>query len=223
MVEYTQASGQGGLKAILDTRPYGQAIKEVPRNLLFLLSEFPVAIAVLTVLVALSAAGVSTVIVYVGIPLLALALWLAHRAARLSVRRLQWVGRQVSHTIPSGSAGGLFRRTFFDARAWLRLVYGVAVAPPAAALSWAVTVVWVAAALGGLTYWAWSAAIPVSVDTWRLSGVLADVVGVGGAGLGAVDGVLYFAVGAVLLLALPRVLTVLVDAHHFLARSLIRL
>ncbi|WP_210481111.1 sensor domain-containing protein [Naasia sp. SYSU D00948] len=223
MVEYTQTFEQSGEQAISDTRAYAQAVRELPRNLVFLLTEFPVAIAVLTVLVALSAAGVSTVIVWVGVPLLASALWLAHRAARLSLRRLRWIGRKGFQTASSRRVGGLFRRTFLDPQAWLRLTYGVAVAPLAAAVSWAVTVVWVAAALGGLTYWAWSAAIPRSVDTWRLSVVLGDVVGVDGAGLGALDAVLYVAVGAVLLLALPRVLTVLVDAHHFLARAVIRL
>jgi signal transduction histidine kinase len=129
----------------------------------------PLALLNFVLLVALFAAGVGTVVVFVGIPLLALALLTARGFAEVERLRLnRLLGRELPRPLyqraPAGS--GWFRRLTTPLRqgqSWLDLLYGL-LNLPVAIIAFAVTIGWWAMALGGLTYWFWGRFIPYGDD-----------------------------------------------------------
>ena len=111
-------------------------------------------------LVPLTVAGLATVIIWVGLPILVLTLLIASGFAELSRARIRRGGGQVGapHYRPAGRGVRGALRVIADPRRWLDLAFETLVALPMRLVTFVVAVAWTAVALGGLTYalWAWS-------------------------------------------------------------------
>ena len=170
----------------------------------YTLLGFPLAIAAFVVVVTGLAVGLGTLVVWVGLPLLVLTLYVARGFATVERLRIPGVLR---HELPapvyrraSPDAGRVRRlvEPLRDPQSWLDAMHALlhlVVAIPA----FVVTVVWWAAPLGGLSYAAWGWSLPDGPDDQDLP----ELLGLGD-GLG-VRIVFYGLVGLSFAVTLPAV------------------
>ncbi|RCG23976.1 sensor histidine kinase [Sphaerisporangium album] len=171
----------------------------------YTLLGLPLAILSFCLLVPGLAAGTGLVVVWIGLPVLALTLVAARGLANVERSRLpEILGRPVA--LPrrkSAPAGSRWPRRMIqpvlDMQSWLDLLHGIVVFP-VAIVTFVVTVTWWALALTGLTYplYGWiTSSIPGNVQLPELLGL--------GRGY-TVDSLFYVALGAIAGLTLPLVL-----------------
>ncbi|WP_034592073.1 sensor histidine kinase [Hamadaea tsunoensis] len=129
----------------------------------------PLAVVSFGILVPFFAASIGTLVVFVGIPLLALTLLIARGFADLERVRLEHLTGRVlprPRYRPAPEGAGWFRRVTTPIRqgqGWLDLLYAV-INLPIAIITFVFPVVWWALTLGGLTYWIWGRFIPYGPD-----------------------------------------------------------
>jgi signal transduction histidine kinase len=129
------------------------------RDLGLILPGFFLSTAGFIVLLTLLLVGAATFVIWIGALLVPLALVTATGFARLSRRRVRWWGAEVTEPhYRDRSVGPL--RLLADGRRWLDLLFETVVAFPLRLFGFVVTVAWIAAALGGLTYWFWGVFLP---------------------------------------------------------------
>lgn len=128
-----------------------------------------------SVAVTLFSAGISTIIVYVGIFILLGALYSSSAFAEVERRIVSWATGQLPPTYykRSDSVSKLRRMLspLTDAQRWKDLLHAV-FSFPVRVLAFSVTISWIAAALGGLTQWYWDRFLPgTNTDLWDLLGI----------------------------------------------------
>ncbi|MFC7880170.1 sensor domain-containing protein, partial [Isoptericola sp. NPDC057391] len=186
--------------------------------LALLLAPFALAYALLTVSLLVPAA-VTIVGLLVGGGLLLGARGWGSMYRRMAVR---YLGVQIAEPMPRQPRKGFWRRVgsmFADATAWRALLYMV-VTFPLAIVSFVVSTVFLAVALGGMTHWFWSRWLPLQQagdGTWHR-----------GASFGTdwfVDTparqALLVAVGVILLYLWPQVQSLFVGLFRLLAEGLL--
>ncbi|NSC22414.1 hypothetical protein FM076_14985 [Streptomyces albus subsp. chlorinus] len=133
------------------------------REVGYLLSGLPLGIASFVLMIAGFALGASTLILYIGLPVLAATLSMARYLARVEADHIATVtGRPLrSGTSAAGQGGRRGGRwaTVRDPQAWRDLVHAV-LAFPVRLVSFCFTLVWLVGGVGGLTYGLWSWSIP---------------------------------------------------------------
>ncbi|MGW4368457.1 sensor domain-containing protein [Nocardia takedensis] len=155
----------------------------------------PLAVVGFGLLVPLFTASLGTVVIFVGIPLLALTLLVARGFAdieRARLHRLTGGPTNRPHYARAPEGAGWFRRMtapIVQGQSWLDLLYAV-LNLPIAIITFVLPIVWWAATLGGLTYWFWGGFIPrgesrdvfietvMGADTEQNRTVLYTVIGV---------------------------------------------
>lgn len=143
----------------------------VARDLGLLLAGFPLSLCAFVVLVPLFVLSVSTVVIWIGLLLLPLTLSIATAFATLERSRLRRWGAAPTGVViaesPPGPRG--FVRRVRDPRRWLDLLFCTLIALPLRTFTFSVALSWLAGAVGGLSYAAWSWALPTSdagLRTW---------------------------------------------------------
>ncbi|MFD6877847.1 MULTISPECIES: sensor domain-containing protein [unclassified Streptomyces] len=128
----------------------------------YLLSGLPLGLAAFTVAVTGAALGVSTLVVWVGLPILAGTLRAARSLANRERRRVTAVtGRPMPsrHPLPSGTGWAGTLRAVRDPRSWRDLVHPV-VAFPLQVTTFSVALTWTLGGIGELLYATWSWSLP---------------------------------------------------------------
>lgn len=127
----------------------------------YVLTGFPLAVAAFVLMVVGFSVAAGTLVILVGVAVLALTLLTAQgfagtERARLDLLLRRRVPRPAYRPLKPGALGGAVSAGA-DPRRWLDLLHGV-VGFPVAVAAFAVTVGWFAAAGGGLSYvlWQWS-------------------------------------------------------------------
>ncbi|MBO8196620.1 sensor domain-containing protein [Streptomyces oryzae] len=137
------------------------------REVGYLLSGLPLGIAAFTLMVTGFALGVSTLVLVVGLPVLAGTLSMAGYLARVEADHIAAVtgrplpGRaegQAPGTAQRGSGSGRWKAVR-DPQAWRELAHAV-LAFPVRVVTFSLTLTWLVGGLGGLTYGLWSWSIP---------------------------------------------------------------
>jgi signal transduction histidine kinase len=205
---------------------YRSLWRGVPRELVFLVLGLPVALAGFIVSIAMFNVGIGTLIpLFVGVFVIIGALYAARGFASVELLRLGWAGapaiRRVDWVDSRGGGGfwAWLRSVFGNGHYWLALLHTMVVNFAATVVSWAITIVWLVTALGGVTYWFWILFTPsdargFSVSHWMFTGQGRNSVG---AGADILDSVVYFVVGALFLVALPFVTRGLTRMHWGIA------
>ncbi len=159
-------------------RGYGALWRGVPRELGFLVLTMPIAYAGFSILNGVLWAGVGTLIIYIGVFLVAGSLYIARGFGTLELVRLRWAG-QPEIARPDWNPGGkpiTFWRGVFGPYAnghyWLYLLHAMVINPIISMISWVFTIVWVSVGLGGVTYWFWDRFIPQGNSEIYLSKVI---------------------------------------------------
>ncbi|MER7132924.1 sensor histidine kinase [Streptosporangium saharense] len=163
-------------------------LRRIGSDTRYLLAGFPVSIVFFVLAVAGFSAGVGTVVVWIGLPILAGTLMMARGMADVERRMLADVlGRPVPRPRyrPAPERAGRFRRLvnpLTSGQSWLDLLYGI-LSFPLTVLAFVVTVTWWAGTILGLTspIYGWiTARIPGNQGLAELlgfgGGVLADVI-----------------------------------------------
>lgn len=168
----------------------------------YVLLTLPLAVAAFVTVFTLIAVGISTVIVWVGLPIMVAGLFAARGFATAERQRLNKLnGTPIprgAYPPAPGDTGALATRLWplRQAQYWLDALWTI-VGFVTGLLAWCVSVVWYAAVLGGLTYWMWQGFLPEGNQG------LAELLGIGGR-LG--DTIINTAFGLIALVTLPWVI-----------------
>jgi signal transduction histidine kinase len=192
-------------------------LRVLPRTF-YLLVGFPLAIASFVVLITGLSVGMGTIVVFIGLPVLAVTLVVARVFAGVERELLvRLLGREVPPAryrsgAPDDRAIRQLTRPFTDPQSWRDLVHGL-ITFPVSVIAFSLTVAWWSTALGGTTWWLWG---------WLADGDGFDLPGV----LGVltwypVRAVLSFAVGLVALATLPWGIAALAALRGLLAELLL--
>lgn len=184
------------------------------------LASFFLALPLFVIVVVGISVGVSTLVILVGFPVLALTIYTARGFAGFERFRMRSIGESAAtpHYVSSQPGTGWFRRLLTplrDPQSWLDLSWGIG-GFVTGITSFVLTVSWWAGAAGGLTYWFWERWLPYGPDTHD---TLAYQIGLG-AGREP-EKWLNFCFGAVALLTLPFVMRFGAALHSGLARLLL--
>jgi signal transduction histidine kinase len=202
----------------------------VPKELLYLFIAFPIGVLVFGVSIGLVSAAVGTFATFfLGVLFLVAALYVARGAGTVELALLEWVGRPAirrpdwnDRTARTGFFGWL-RALFANGHYWLALLWSTIVDFIVTTVTFTLAVVWFSIALGGITGWMWTWALPNSdrdffVSHWFVTQVLGwrgdfDPL--------IADGVLWFVVGLLFAATLPFVTRGLTWLHWGVARGLL--
>jgi Putative sensor len=168
----------------------------------YVLTGFPLAIVAFVLLVTGFAVGIGTLVITIGIVVLAGTLAAARALARIERARLDALfGFRIprpAYRTPRGGRLGRAVSAGADPRRWLDLLHGI-VAFPVAVATFSIVVSWFAAAVGGLGYVLWQWSLPRDGDRHTL----AYYVGLGNGD--TADILLMTGLGAVAAVTLPWV------------------
>lgn len=195
--------------------------RQIGSDLGYILPGFFVSLVSFIVLVTLFSVGVSTLIIWVGLPILLLCLAAARWFASVNRAMLaRWAGEvppthyKARH---KNTIGGMFR-SLADPQLWKDLIHGTVVSFTFRTASFSIAVTWLATAFGGLTQWFWGRFLPAD------NMPLAELIGLDrllGLSPAAAEGWLGLAYGVVFLLTLPFVTHLLAGTDAAMARGLL--
>ncbi|MGB3828040.1 MAG: sensor histidine kinase [Ornithinimicrobium sp.] len=202
------------------TRPAATAetslLHQLGRDSAYLLSGLPLAMVSCTVLLGGLLLGLGLLITGVGVPVLVLALECGRWFAVVERRRVEQVSGERVAVIhrPAVDSPNRLRHWFErlrDRQAWLDLAHGV-LSLPVATATWSLTVVWWCGALGGLTYWIWSPALPNDGSSQDLNDLI---------DLPWADWITPLLIGGIFAVTLIPVLRLCVAVQAFFARAVL--
>lgn len=195
--------------------------RQIGSDLAYILPGFFVSIASFTALVALFTLGLSTIVIWIGLPVLVACLATARWFASVNRNALRrWAG-----DIPpvhyrerhKYSIGGMFKN-LADPQLWKDFAHGFLVTFPLRTATFCVTITVLAAALGGLTQWFWMRFLPEGNTS------LAEIIGLDtylGVSPVTAEYWLGLVYGAVLVLLLPFITHLLAVADAAVTRALL--
>ncbi|SDT71980.1 sensor histidine kinase [Actinoplanes derwentensis] len=158
------------------TRSPAGKLRQLGIDTQYVLLGFPIALVTLVLGLTGFAVGVSTAVIWIGLPLLAGTLMMSRGFAMAERARISPVlGRRIPQPIYRNSRGkGAFRRLvgpFTDGQYWLDLLHGVFRLVPNV-LGFCFVLTWWAGTLSGLTWWLWGWTIPQGPNDQDLPGLL---------------------------------------------------
>ena len=147
------------------------------RDTAYTLTALPIGILTFTVVVTGLSAGVSLVVVWVGLPILIGTLIATRGFAHLERIRLRTLQDRAAPTpeyVVADDDAGTLRRLLTplrDPQSWVDTAWGI-VSFVTGIIAFVVTVTWWAIAAGGLTYWFWEQWLPRNDDDHTLAGLI---------------------------------------------------
>jgi signal transduction histidine kinase len=210
---------------------YLRAWRRVPRELGFLLLGLPIAVVGYSLTIALFSAGIGTLVTFfIGVVAIIGALYVSRGFGTLDLVRLDWAGYEPIPR-PDWQQGrarpgffGWLRSVLANAHYWLYLLHTMVIDFVVTTISWTIAVTWTSTALGGVTYWFWGRFLPQDgSQQWYLSDAVLWFLRVppDSVDAKALDPLVYFGLGVVMLATLPFVTRGLTMVHYLIARALL--
>jgi signal transduction histidine kinase len=207
---------------------YGALWRGMPRELLYLLISFPIALAGFGVTIGLFSGGISTLFTFfIGVVLIIGALYVARGFGTAQVVLLEWTTRKpiprpewLDVRARSGFLGWL-RAVLGNGHYWLYLLHTMLLDFIISTITWTLTIVWVSISLGGLTSWIWERFLPRDPDEFFLSQRLADRLGLTIGDARTTDSLILLGLGILFALTLPLVTRGLTRLHWLIARGVL--
>lgn len=195
--------------------------RQIGADLVYILPGFFVSLVSFIVLVTLFSVGISTLIIWIGLPILLCCLGVARWFANINRAMVQrWGGESPPVHYKArhkNTIGGMFG-SLADPQLWKDLIHGTVVSFTFRTASFSVAVTWLAAALGGLTQWFWGRFLPAD------NMPLAELIGLDrllGLSPAAAEGWLGLAYGVLFLLTLPFITRLLAGTDAAMTRGLL--
>jgi signal transduction histidine kinase len=208
--------------------------RDLPRELAFLLTALPVAIATCVACWVGISLGLGLAVLWIGFPIGVATLLLTRRLGAFELRRLRAAGLppiqapdwSLRSTRPGTSLWRRLLAILSDGRTWSYWAHAAVVELVLAGITWSIGLVWAVVSVSGTTYWFWGRFLPRSGDeVWLHTVVLKGFPGYvpehTAEGLFAGESVFYAVGGAVFLFTLPVVTHGLVLLHHAVARLML--
>ncbi len=204
---------------------YGRLWRDMPRELLYLLIAFPIAVTGFGITIGLFFGGAGSLAAFlIGVILIIAALYVARGFGTVAVVLLEWVTRKpIPHPewqdarAATGFLGWL-RAVLGNGHYWLYLLHTMIIDFIVATVTWTITIVWLSVGLGGISYWFWNLFLPSNDQEWFLSQWLFPNLG-GDRAL--IEGLLLAGIGAIFLATLPFVTRGLTRLHWLIARGVL--
>lgn len=191
--------------------------QQLRRDLIYLLLGFPIGLVAFIAVIVGVAVGVSTLVIWIGIPILVATLGMARGFASLERARARACERRaLPPTYYRSRSGSRLRRMIAflgDPQYWRDVTHAV-VALPVRIFTWSLAVTWLSAAIGGTGYilYGWALAqLPDNETVWELIGIESDTAGI----------ILYTAVGLLFLVTMPRAMRAMAILDVSLARVML--
>jgi len=208
---------------------YWRLWRGVPKELLFLLISYPLALSAFVATITLVSTGLGTLITFfIGVVLLIAALYVSRGFGWLEISLLEWIGRE-SIERPDFSQvqpgfWGWLKSMFSNGHYWLYLLWAMVVNFAVSFITWTLTVVVVSIVASGFSFWVWGDNFEVNANggEWTLAQWLGLVAADASPGhLHIVNSVVYFILGIVFLALLPFITRGFTLFHHLVARGLL--
>lgn len=188
------------------------------RRLGYLIVGLPLCIVAFALAVAGFAAGVGTLVVWVGLPILVGTLLVMRGFANLERRSAEWVsGRRLPphhYRTPKGRGIGYLFSRLADAQSWRDLLHAI-VAFPVTLAAFIIGITWTVGGLGGLLYITWQWSLPLDGNDGGLYWLLT------GSRSRPAEIVINTAIGAVMVATSPAVLRGLTEMRVALSRVML--
>ncbi len=188
------------------------------RESLYLLAAFPLLLAYFVFTVTMVTTSVSLIVVWIGVPLLAVTLLGASKLAAFERVRARLLGAEIAKPprldmsdLKLTSVWKRWGRRLKNGESWMAVLHHVVVFP-VATVTFSIVVSWWAVAFGGLTAVIWYRFIPRSADSIGLADLLQ---------LWLPETALYTVIGVVFLVTLPWVVHALAVTQLALAKALL--
>ncbi|MCY7412242.1 MAG: sensor domain-containing protein [Salinibacterium sp.] len=207
---------------------YARLWRATPRELAYILTAFPVAIAGFGITLGLFVGGISTLFTFfIGALLLIAALYVARFFGGIALSLLDWAGRPPI-TRPEWQDArartgflGWLRAVLGNGHYWLYLLHTMLLDFVMTVVSWTLTVVWLVTGMFGLIGWAWTTPGTRDSGEFFISQALASNLGRTVDNPALLDSILLFCLGVVLIATLPFVTRGFVMLHWFIARGVL--
>jgi signal transduction histidine kinase len=197
----------------------------VPRELLLIILSLPIATVGFGVSVGMFNAGLGSLAAFlIGVFVIIGALYVSRGFAIVNLAILDISGRPPISRPDWKDAQARtgfwpwLRAVLLNGHYWLALVHAMIVNFVLSLITWVITIVWISAGLGGVTFWAWGR-FQESQGPWYLSRWLFNLPTA--VDPRVADSVLYFLFGAVLLATLPFLTRAFSWAHWGAAKGLL--
>jgi signal transduction histidine kinase len=209
---------------------YGRLWRSVPRELAYLFIAFPISVVGFSVSIGLFSAGAGTIVTFfLGVIFLIAALYVARGFGTLDLALLRWTGRPeipkpdwMDARARTGFLGWL-RAVLGNGHYWLYLLYVMVIDFVLTTITWAITITWVATALGGTTFWFWDRFIARDGDDFYPTVWLLERLGFPAQTYDPIvtENVVYLVVGVIFLVTLPFITRALTLLHWVVARGVL--
>lgn len=202
-------------------RPPRISFRTVGHDLTYVVTGFALSVASFILLVTLCALGVSTLVIWIGAPVLAVLLVTATGFARENRELLRRWGSPVAEPTYHGRPRRRLLSMLADPQAWVEVLHGTVVAFPLRTATFAVTVTWLAGAAGGLTWFAWGHFLPEG-EYGGLAWLLVSLTGLAEpVNWFLLEAIAMFVAGLVLLCTAPAVVRSCAAVDAVIAKALI--
>ena len=141
---------------------YWRLWKNVPRELLFHLLSFPIALTAFILTITLFSSGVGTLVTFIGLFIVVAALYVSRGFGIVELAMLEWVKQprierpEWQDARARTGFGGWLMALFGNGHYWLYLLHTMIVNFIVTLVTWTITIVWVSFAVAPLIPWAWA-------------------------------------------------------------------
>ncbi|MBH0009043.1 sensor histidine kinase [Salinibacterium sp. SWN1162] len=210
--------------------PYWQLWRTTPKEVLYLMLGFPLAMTGFGVAISLVATGIGTLAVFlIGFFVMILALYVGRGFGLAHVNLLEWAGRAKiqrpdwQDDRAATGFGGWISATLGNAHYWLYLLHTLILSFVLTLITWTLSIGWLSVGLTGISAWFLDGEVQTGDPDWSLGAWFFGLFGVNTAGwnLEIADNIVAFIVGLIFIATLPFVTRGLVMTHWWLARALL--
>lgn len=208
--------------------PYWQLWRSTPKEVLYLMLGFPIAMTGFGVAISLVAAGLGTIALFlIGLFVMILALYVGRGFGLIHVNLLEWTGRERlerpdwQDDRAATGFGGWLSAVLGNAHYWLYLLHTTILGFLLTIITWSLSFVWLLVGFVGVIGWLVPAEFAEAEPEWLLSRWIFGFFGVETAGwnLILVDNVITSVIGLIFIATLPFITRGLVMAQWWLARG----
>ncbi|GAB3247380.1 sensor histidine kinase [Arthrobacter pigmenti] len=193
--------------------------RSLPRDLAYVVSGFFITLIGFIMLVPLTVLGIATAVIWIGVPILGFALLLAGALARENRALLARQGLPVADPAYRRARSRLKQivGAISDPQLWKDLLHGTMVTFPLRITTFVLSLTWLAAGAGGVTFFLWAGFLPDDGD--GLGSLLFGLAGIG-AGLDPylLDAAVNFVIGILCLVTAPWVIRLCTMVDGSIAR-----
>ncbi|MGV8912439.1 MAG: sensor histidine kinase [Rhodoglobus sp.] len=214
--------------AVKPRNPYWQLWRSTPKEVLYLMLGFPIAMTGFGVAISLVATGIGTLAIFlIGFFVMILALYVGRGFGLVHVVLLEWAGRKKlerpdwQDDRAATGFGGWLSATLGNPHYWLYLLHTTILGFVLTIITWTISFVWLIVGLTGLSAWFIRGQVDGENSDWSLGEWFFGLLGIDTTGwnLEVADNIVALAVGLIFIATLPFVTRGLVMTQWWLARG----